>query len=227
MKKVVLIGASSAVALEVAKILNNKGIEVLSFSRTEPDAPFSSYYPIENFDNFPKIEGAIDGLVFFPGSIALKPFKSLKTVDFIADYEFQVLGAIKSVQHFLPNLLLSKLASVVFFSTVAVQVGMPFHSLVAASKGAIEGLTRSLAAEFAPKIRVNAVAPSLTNTPLANRLLNSEEKMTASANRHPLKKVGEPQDLANAVSFLLGEESAWMTGQILKVDGGMSTLKVG
>jgi NAD(P)-dependent dehydrogenase (short-subunit alcohol dehydrogenase family) len=226
MKTILLIGASSAIAKQTAKQLEAKGTRIISISRTSPDAPFNQYHEVENYQQYPVLEGAIDGLVFFPGSIQLKPFKSLKSNDFLADYEFQVVNAIKAVQHYLPNLLMSEQASVVFFSTVAVQTGMPFHALVSASKGAIEGLTRALAAEFAPKIRVNCIAPSLTNTPMASRLLNSEEKMTASANRHPLKKVGEPEDLANMVCFLLGDESKWISGQIMKVDGGMSSLKI-
>jgi NAD(P)-dependent dehydrogenase (short-subunit alcohol dehydrogenase family) len=113
----------------------------------------------------------------------------------------------------------------VLFSTVAVQSGLNFHSLVSSSKGAIEGLTRALAAEFAPKIRVNCIAPSLTNTPLAAALLNSEQKMEANAQRHPLKRIGSPEDIAHMAQFLLSEKSSWMSGQILHVDGGMSALK--
>jgi len=149
----------------------------------------------------------------------------LKPNQFLADFNLNVQGAIASIQAYLPNLTLSELSSIVLFSTVAVQTGIPFHSSVAVSKGAIEGLTRALAAEFAPKIRVNCVAPSLTNTPMADRLLNSPEKMEASANRHPLKKVGSPLDIANMVEFLLSDKAQWITGQILHVDGGMGNLK--
>jgi NAD(P)-dependent dehydrogenase (short-subunit alcohol dehydrogenase family) len=109
---------------------------------------------------------------------------------------------------------------------VAVQTGFNFHSLVASSKGAVEGLTRALAAEFAPKIRVNCIAPSITDTPLAGTLLNTDEKKDANAQRHPLKKIGKPGDLANLASFLLSEKSSWITGQVIHVDGGMSSLKV-
>jgi NAD(P)-dependent dehydrogenase (short-subunit alcohol dehydrogenase family) len=112
------------------------------------------------------------------------------------------------------------------FSTVAVQTGMTYHSSVAMAKGAVEGLTKSLAAELAPKVRVNAIAPSITNTPLAEKLLSTEEKRNASAKRHPLNKIGSPQEIANAVTFLLSDESSWITGQILKVDGGISSIKM-
>ena len=155
----------------------------------------------------------------------LKPFQSLKSTNFLEDLQINVLGAIKSIQSYSKNLALSDSASIILYSTVAVQTGMPFHASVAASKGAIEGLTRSLAAEFAPKIRVNCIAPSLTNTPMASRLLSSPEKIEASALRHPLKKVGDPKDLANMTTFLLSDASKWMTGQILHLDGGMSSIK--
>ena len=126
----------------------------------------------------------------------------------------------------LPNLKRSSNPSLILFSTVAVQAGFNFHSLVSSSKGAIEGLTKALAAEFAPKIRVNCIAPSITDTPLAASLLNSEEKKLINAQRHPLKKIGTPEDVASLATFLLSENSSWITGQILHVDGGISTLRV-
>ena len=227
MKTTLLIGASSAVAKEVAKTLFEKNERVISISRNEPDALFTEFYEytLNGETSFPKLEGTIDGLVYFPGSINLKPFRGLKENEFLNDFNINVLGAIKSIQTYTPNLQLSDKASIVMFSTVAVQTGMPFHASVAVSKGAIEGLTRSLAAEFAPKIRVNCIAPSLTHTPMAERLLSTPEKIEASANRHPLKKIGEPKDLANMVEFLLSENASWITGQILHVDGGMGSIK--
>jgi len=227
MKTILLIGASSAVAKEVAKQLKIQGQKIISISRTEPDAPYDIFqiHDISTNEPMPVIEGCIDGLVYFPGTINLKPFQSLKEVNFQNDFQINVLGAIKSIQSYSKNLALSDSASIILFSTVAVQIGMPFHASVAASKGAIEGLTRSLASEFAPKIRVNCIAPSLTNTPMANRLLSSPDKIEASALRHPLKKIGEAEDLANMTAFLLSDASKWMTGQILHLDGGMSSIK--
>jgi NAD(P)-dependent dehydrogenase (short-subunit alcohol dehydrogenase family) len=143
----------------------------------------------------------------------------------MSDYSLQVLGAIKTIQAVLPRLKVADRSSIVLFSTVAVQSGFPFHSLVSSSKGAIEGLMRALAAELAPKVRVNCIAPSLTDTPLASRLLSSDEKKEANAMRHPLNKIGEPADIANMAEFLLSNRSAWITGQVMPVDGGISTLK--
>jgi NAD(P)-dependent dehydrogenase (short-subunit alcohol dehydrogenase family) len=125
-----------------------------------------------------------------------------------------------------PKLKLSENAAILLFSTVAVQIGLPYHTQVASSKGAIEGLTKSLAAEYAPKIRVNCIAPSLTDTPLAAGLLSNEQKREANAQRHPLKRVGTAEDMANLAEFLLSEKSSWITGQIMHVDGGISTLKI-
>ncbi len=168
----------------------------------------------------------LDGLAFCPGTINLKPFARLKKDDFLADFEGNVWGAIHITQLVLSRLKKSERASVVYFSTVAVQTGMGFHASVASAKGALEGLTRSLAAELAPKIRVNCIAPSLTNTSLAEGLLNTDQKRAASADRHPLKRVGSPEDIAKAAAFLLGSESDWITGQVLGVDGGLSALRV-
>ena len=167
----------------------------------------------------------LDGFVYCPGSINLRPFRGLKPETFQQDFEINVVGAVKSLQAVLPLLQKSPAASLVFFSTVAVQTGMPFHASVASAKGAIEGLTRSLAAEYAPKFRVNCIAPSLTQTPLADKFLNNEAKLEKAEARHPLQQVGSAENVAQMAAFLLGEESLWMTGQILHVDGGIGDLK--
>jgi NAD(P)-dependent dehydrogenase (short-subunit alcohol dehydrogenase family) len=228
MKTTLIIGASSGIGKALANKLIKERESVISISRNLPDASFSHYYQYDilSDEDMPKIEGVIDGLVYCPGSINLKPFRTLKQQDFENDFKLNVLGAIKAIQAYTANLQLSKNASIVLFSTVAVQTGMPFHSSVSVSKGAIEGLTKSLAAEFSPKIRVNCVAPSLTNTPMADKLINTPEKLEASNSRHPLKRIGTPDDIASTVEFLLSKNSSWITGQILHVDGGMSTLKV-
>jgi 3-oxoacyl-[acyl-carrier protein] reductase len=168
----------------------------------------------------------IDGLVFCPGSINLKPFKMLKPSDFEEDTNINFMSLVKTVHALLPKLKKSEQASLVFFSTVAVKVGMPFHTSVAAAKGAIEGFAKALAAEYAPTFRVNVIAPSLTDTPLAAQLLNNDKKREKMNDRHPLKRVGTTEDIAAIAKFLLTDQSAWITGQVFGVDGGMSTLNI-
>ena len=230
MKKYVIIGGSTGIGLSIVQKMANEGHHVTVLSRqvrTLASMPNVTHHTIDiavEKPNFPVFDGALDGLVYCPGTINLKPFNRLKAKDFLSDFNINVLGAAKTIQYFLPNLKLSQYASVVLFSTVAVQTGMPFHASIAAAKGAIEGLTRSLAAELSPKIRVNAIAPSLTATPLSIKLLNTENKVQSAEKRHPLKRIGSVDDMAAATSFLLN--SNWLTGQILQVDGGMSAIRL-
>ncbi|MCS7019320.1 MAG: SDR family oxidoreductase [Cytophagales bacterium] len=230
-KNLLIVGASSGIGYAMAHRLIDAGARVYSASRRFPaglDIAGHIIYdvldPNAHLENLPN---HLDGLVYCPGSITLKPFNRLTLDDFRKDFEINVLGAVKVIQTALP--LLRKApegASIVLFSTVAVSVGMGFHASISAAKGAVEGMMRALAAEFAPsKIRVNAVAPSLTRTPLAQTLLSSPEKEEASAKRHPIGRVGEPQDPADAAIFLLSSAASWITGQVIGVDGGMAKLK--
>lgn len=229
MSQYIIVGASSGIGFQLAKSLTEKGHSIHALSRTKAELETLSNCQFHEVDitmenpNFPTFEGPIDGLIYCPGSINLKPFRGLKTEDFLNEYQINFLGAVKSIKQYLPNLQLGESPSIVLFSTVAVQTGMSFHASIASAKGAIEGLTRSLAAEFAPKIRVNAIAPSLTATPLADKLINNESKLKASEERHPLKKIGTASDIGNAVEFLLNAN--WMTGQIMHLDGGMSAIR--
>ncbi len=227
-KKYLIIGASSGIGEAIAKSLASEGHELYTASRSAGNVGGENFH-FQSIDVSGEFElelpEVLDGLVYCPGSINLKPFHRLKEEDFTRDLQLNLLGAIKCIQQALPALKANQNASIVLFSTVAVQTGMGFHSSVAASKGAIEGLGKALAAELAPSIRVNVVAPSLTDTPLAGRLLSSEEKKLANAERHPLKKIGTPEEVANAALFLLSEKSNWTTGQVLKVDGGLGSLK--
>lgn len=232
MQNYLIIGASSGIGQELATQLAEAGDQVIAtFHKTEttsenPKIRFHQLDVLEESLSLDFLPDELAGVVYCPGSINLRPFERIKPADFESDYKLQVLGAIKVLQAVLPRLKKSANASVVLFSTVAVQTGLPFHTQVAASKGAIEGLTKALAAEFAPKIRVNCIAPSLTNTRLAASLLNTEQKMEANALRHPLKRIGTPADIANMAAFLLSTKASWITGQILHVDGGMSSLKI-
>ena len=230
-KNILIVGASSGIGAALAELLNLKGANVYSASRHEGDTPSVLHLDFDakapDYQVFAQLPDQIHGFVYAPGTINLKPFGRLSQADFQNDFQINVLAAIGVLQAILPKLKRAEGASMVFFSTVAVQTGMGFHSSVAVSKGAIEGLTRSLAAEFAlQKIRVNCVAPSLTDTPLAKQLLATDDKKEASNRRHPMGRYGTPQDVANAAAFLLGDESSWVTGQILGIDGGMGSLKM-
>lgn len=223
-KNIVIIGGNSGIGKATSESLKSKGANLYLYSKsgdgtTELDIT-------EDFDQLPDSPDVIDGLVYCPGTINLKPFHRISISDFQKELDINFLGAVKVLQASMKALKKSDSPSVVMFSTVAVQTGMGFHASIAAAKGAVEGLTRSLAAEWAPsKIRVNAIAPSLTDTPLANALLSSDDKKEASNKRHPIGRYGTPEDIANAAVFLLSEESSWMTGQIVHLDGGMSNLK--
>ena len=185
--------------------------------------------PVQTFDALNPspldLPESLDGLVYFPGSITLKPFHRLTEEDFLHDFRINCLGAAAAIQAALPALKAAPSASIVLFSTVAVAQGMPFHASISAAKGAVEGLALSLAAELAPKIRVNVIAPSLTDTPLANSLLNSDAKRESAAKRHPLQQVGDPEDTAKLTAFLLSDAARFMTGQVLRPDGGLSSIR--
>jgi NAD(P)-dependent dehydrogenase (short-subunit alcohol dehydrogenase family) len=230
MKTYLIIGASSGIGLQLATTLAAEGHNVIGTYNSHPAENTNIvYHPLNVMDaelNLSFVPETLDGLVYCPGSINLKPFGRIKPEDYTNDFNLQVGGFIKVLQAVHPNLKKSEHASVVVFSTVAVQIGMPFHAQVSVSKGAIEGLTKALAAEFAPSIRVNCIAPSLTETALAAQLLNTEEKKAAITLRHPLKKIGTAADIANMASFLLSEKAGWITGQVMHVDGGMGSVKV-
>lgn len=167
----------------------------------------------------------LDGMAYCPGTITLKPLRTISVDDFRSDFEKNVLGAVRCTQWSLPRLQSSAMGSLVFFSTVAVAQGLPFHSSIAAAKGALEGYCRSIAAELAPKIRANCIAPSLIDTDLSKRLLATDKKREDAAARHPLRRIGIPSDVASLAVFLLSDASSWVTGQVIGVDGGLSSLR--
>ena len=230
-KNILIVGGTSGIGQAIVNHLIEQGASIYMASRQEPtvDSDQITYIPLdvnEMSDELEALPDTLHGLVYTPGTITLKPFQGLKPEDFLADFNLNVVGAVRVLQASLKKLRAAQGASVVLFSTVAVQLGLNYHTSVAAAKGALEGLGRSLAAELASKqVRVNLIAPSLTDTPLAQNLLASDEKREASRKRHPLGRYGEPEDMAHMAMFLLSENSSWMTGQVLHVDGGLSTLR--
>jgi NAD(P)-dependent dehydrogenase (short-subunit alcohol dehydrogenase family) len=232
MANYLIIGASSGIGKALALQLANAGHTVFgtfyktAVQSTHPAIHYANLNVLDENLVFDFLPETLNGIIYCPGSINLRPFERIKAADFTNDYNLQVVGAIKVIQAVISKLKNSENAAMVFFSTLAVQAGLPFHSQVSASKGALEGLTKAMAAEYAPKIRVNCIAPSLTDTPLATALLNTDQKKEINAQRHPLKRIGTAEDIANMAEFLLSEKASWISGQILHVDGGLSTLKV-
>lgn len=225
-KTFLIVGGSKGIGRELAINLHEKGNRVIVFSRSRGDIPDEIEHHVVDFSedkpNLPELDAQLNGLVYMPGSILIKPFRSFSSEDFSKDYRINVLGAIETIRKYMPKFDREKSSSIVLMSTVAVSIGMPYHSLVATSKGAIEGLTRSLAAEFAPNVRVNAIAPSLTDTTLAEKFINSEEKLKSSKERHPLKKIGNPAHIAEFMEYLLSDSAEFITSQVFRLDGGMS-----
>ena len=217
--KTLIIGGTKGIGKAITEQLSNH--ECYIVSRSESSLP--NHFMVDALTgDLPDIDG-LTGLVYCPGSINLKPFHRLTQEDFINDYQKNVLGAVRVLQFYFRTLKKNN-GSVVLFGTVASQQGMPFHASIAAAKGGLEALARSLAAEWAPNIRVNIVNPSLTDTPLAEALLSTEQKRENAAMRHPLKKIGSPVDIAKAAIFCL--ENDWVTGQTIGVDGGMSAVRI-
>lgn len=227
-KTILVIGGNSGIGLASVRQLQAQGHRIIAAAR-QPQALAELGIPVQPFEALSptplELPPVLEGLVYCPGSISLKPFHRLTAEDFIQDFRINCLGAAAVIQNALPALKAAPSASVVMFSTIAVVQGMAFHASISAAKGAVEGLTRSLAAELAPRIRVNAIAPSLTDTPLAGNLLNSDAKREAAGKRHPLQQVGNPDDIAALVGFLLSDASQFMTGQILHADGGLSSVR--
>jgi len=230
-KHYLLIGGNSGIGLASVRALLAAGHQVTAAARDGvplaelgvPVLPFDAEAPALDPAVLPEV---LDGLVYFPGTISLKPFARMGPEDFLRDFQVNCLGAVAAIQAALPALKKAGSASVLLFSTVAVAQGMPYHASIAAAKGAVEGLARSLAAEYAPGIRFNVIAPSLTDTPLAGALLNSEVKREAAAKRHPLQRVGTPEEVAELVCLLLSDASRSITGQVFRVDGGLSSLRL-
>ena len=227
MKTIVVIGGSKGIgsAIIQKELMNNN---VINISRSKPEFkhPNLTHYSCDILkEELPELN-SVDVLIYCPGSINLKPFTRLKIEDFKIDYEINFLGAVIAIQKYLPLLKESSSPAVLLFSSVAAKIGMPFHASIASAKSAIEGLVKSLAAEFSPAIRVNAIAPTITETSLAEKLLRNERMKAQMVERHPLKKYLKPEEVAELSSFLISEKAASMSGQIFEMDCGITTIKI-
>jgi len=227
MSNIVVVGGSKGIGQAIVNSLIEKN-KIFNISRT---APLQSHANLTHYncdilsDNLPDLD-AIDTLIYCPGSINLKPISRLKLDDFRDDFEINVVGAVKAIQHYLPKIKNGKNPSILLFSTVATKLGMPFHASVAAAKSGVEGITKSLGAELAPTIRVNAIAPTVTNTDLAAKLLRNERMIENITDRHPLKKFLKPQEVADLATFLISEKANSISGQIFELDCGIVNFKI-
>jgi 3-oxoacyl-[acyl-carrier protein] reductase len=232
MKNILIAGAGKGIGLAAAQQLaGNTNVWAITRSQSQELADTGAniiYADLAKEEatlsgDFPEV---LDGIIYCPGSINLKPFQRMTAADFLNDFEQNVLGAVRLIQTHIPRLKKSANAGVVLFSTVAAKLGLPYHSSIAVSKGGVEGLVKSLAAEYAgSSIRFNAIAPSLTDTNLAASLLNSPEKREASNRRHPLQRIGTANEMAAMAIYLLGDNASWITGQVIGIDGGMGSIK--
>lgn len=224
MSVTLIVGARSAIAQALASRLREEGDDLHLWTRST-DLAGATWVGDVLRDELPVLPARVDRLAYFPGTLDLKPFGRTPLDTFRSDWEVNVLGFVRVLQHALPSLKQSDHAAVVAISTVAATTGMPFHASIAQAKGGLEAMIRALAAEFAPSIRFNAVAPSLTDTPLASKLTGNEERRAKMDARHPLGRIGTPDDIAAALHFLLGPQASWMTGQVLGVDGGIGVVR--
>lgn len=223
MNRLIVIGGSKGIGNAIVTSLLSSYDEVVNISRSKPEMSQENlkHYQCDILnDELPDIDSA-DGLVYCPGSINLKPINRLSIQDFKDDFDINVIGAVKAIQKYIPVLKNGKNPSIVLFSTVATKLGMPFHASVAASKSAVEGLTKSLGAELAPTIRINAIAPTVTDTDLASKLLRNDRMIEKMIERHPLNKYLQPEEVAEMASFLLSDKATSMSGQVFEMDCGI------
>jgi len=227
MKTYILIGGSKGIGNAILKTLVNNN-HVINISRTKPEVIHEnlSHFSCDVLnDSLPDIDQA-DGLIYCPGSINLKPISRLSIDDFKNDFDINVLGAVKAIQKYLPILKNGNKPSILLFSTVASKLGMPYHASIATAKSGVEGLVKSLGAELAPTIRINAIAPTVTDTDLASKLLRNVKMIENITERHPLKKFLNPEEVADMAEFLLSNKSASISGQTFQMDCGIVTFKI-
>lgn len=228
-KTILIVGASSGIGKSLAESLVKTGANIITASRNNPNIEGVTHHHLDVTESEPNLDflpDQLDGMVYCPGTINLKPFQRLKMTDFQNDLDINLMGAIKVLQAAFKSLKKAKGSSVVLFSTVASKLGMNFHSSIATAKAAVEGLGKSLAAEWSMHdIRVNIIAPSLTDTPLAENLLSTEDRKEATKKRHPIGRYGHTEDIAQMAEYLLDDKAGWITGQVIGIDGGIGSLK--
>ena len=227
-KNILVIGGNSLIGQEVIKLSNSEGDNVIATSRSTIDLPLKNFIqldPNEDLSGLDALPDSIDALLYCPGSISLKSIQRMDISDIREDFRINVEGAFNIIKKVLPNLKKDNGASVVFISSVAANSGMTFHSSIATSKAALEGFARSLASELAPRVAINCVAPSLTDTPMAEHLLDNEKKLQSSQERHPLNSIGDPVKVAKVIYNLFSAKEDWITGQTISIDGGLSSLR--
>ena len=227
MKNIVIIGGSKGIgsAILMQQLQSN---QVINISRTAPDVSHSNltHYAVDVLqDPLPDIEN-VDTLIYCPGSINLKPIGNLSISDFKNDFEINVIGAVKAIQKYLPALRKGQQPSILLFSTVAAKLGMPFHASIATAKAGVEGLVKSLGAELASVVRVNAIAPTITETSLAAGILRNDRMKENMIERHPMKGYLKPDEVAHMANFLISEEAKSISGQVFALDYGIASFKI-
>jgi|TARA_B110000914_G_scaffold165830_1_gene146329 3-oxoacyl-[acyl-carrier protein] reductase len=227
MKKILIIGGSKGIGRQIINELISDN-EIINYSRTVPEISHANltHFTIDVLkDDLPEIKD-VSTIIYCPGSINLKPIGRFSLDEFREDFEINVIGSIKVIQKYISNLKRATNASILLFSTVATKLGMPYHSSVAVSKSAVDGLVKTLGAELAPGIRVNAIAPTITNTDLASKLLRNEKAIDSMVERHPLKKILDPKDVAKMAKFLISEDASAISGQTFNLDAGIVSFKI-
>jgi len=226
MRNILIIGGTKGIGKAIVDLLVNEN-NVICMSRNSTEFSHNNYSHI-TFDSiddeFPDFE-KVDTLIYCPGSINLKPISSLSVEDFRKDFEINVIGAVKAIKKYIPLLKKGLNPSILLFSTVATKLGMPYHASVSASKSAIDGIVKTLGAELAPKIRINAIAPTLTKTELASKILRNDKVVENMIERHPLKKILSPEEVAKMSEFLISENASSISGQIINMDAGIVSFK--
>ena len=227
MNKILIIGGSKGIGRQIINELISDN-EIINYSRTVPEISHANltHFTIDVLkDDLPEIKD-VSTIIYCPGSINLKPIGRFSLDEFREDFEINVIGSIKVIQKYISNLKRATNASILLFSTVATKLGMPYHSSVAVSKSAVDGLVKTLGAELAPGIRVKAIAPTITNTDLASKLLRNEKAIDSMVERHPLKKILDPKDVAKMAKFLISEDASAISGQTFNLDAGIVSFKI-